>query len=330
MTTTRQLACTSPGVIEWLDVELAVPGEGEVLVRPTHGVEKHGTMAGFVKGYANDRGAWDGKARMHVAGDGMWPYPVPLGNMQFGRTDAGDAVAWYGSFQDAVVVTESHLRPLDGIDWRDAAMLDPGTFALGAIREGGVRMGDDVAVFGLGAIGLAVVQLAVAAGAAHVFALDPIESRRAVAERFGAIPIQADDPGMALREATGMRGVDVSIDFSGSWRALQTAFRGTGYGGTIAYGAFPAPFPAGLDLGAESHYNRQKLVFARVDDPDPDHPRWSSARITDTVWELIRRGTLRGSEIVDPPIRFDQLAEVYPEIAAHPEAHLKLAVEYPR
>lgn len=117
------------------------------------------------------------------------------------------------------------------VDWVDAAMQDPCEFALGALRDGGVRIGDNVAVFGLGAIGLATVQLAKASGAGKVFALDPIASRRAVAEKYGAIEIDAADLGLALREATDMRGVDVAIDFSGAWRALQTAFRGVAYGG---------------------------------------------------------------------------------------------------
>jgi threonine dehydrogenase-like Zn-dependent dehydrogenase len=331
MYTARQLACPSPGVISWREIELPEPGEGEVLVRPEFGVEKHGTMAAFVKGYANDRGGWDWNRRIHVEGGELWPYPVPLGNMQFGQLADGRRVAWQGPFQDVVVVREADLYDLGDVDWRDAAMFDPGTFAFAAVRGGGVRIGDDVAVFGLGAIGLSVVQLALVAGAQRVFAVDPIEERRAIAERFGAIAISGDDPGLALREATDGRGVDVSVDFSGSWRALQAAFRGTGVAGTIAYGAFPAPFPAGLDLGAEAHYNRHRLIFTgNAAEPDPDHPRWNDPRLIATVWDLIVGGRLRGRGIVDEPIPFADLDRVYPDIAANPGAHLKLSTEYPR
>jgi len=286
-------------------------------------------MAAFVKGYANERGRWDKDMRLHRPDGVLWNYPVPLGNMQFGTTEKGERVAWWGAFQDECVVNKSSLRPMGDVEWVDAAMQDPGEFALGAIRDGGVRIGDNVAIFGLGAIGLATVQLAVAAGAGKVFALDPIAPRRAVAERYGAIAIDIDDPGLSLREATNMRGVDIAIDFSGAWRALQTAFRGVAYGGTIAYGAFPAPFPAGLDLGGEAHMNRQKIVFTRAcSDPNPDHPRWDEARIRDAVWSFIERGDLRGGGIVDEPVAFESLIDVYPEIAAHPETHLKLSVKY--
>ncbi|CAN5572608.1 zinc-binding alcohol dehydrogenase [soil metagenome] len=327
----KRLVCSAPGVIGWLEVPDREPGEGEVRVRPTYGVEKHGTMAAFVKGYANERGRWDAEARVHRPEGVLWSYPVPLGNMQFGTSDEGERVAWWGAFQDVSVLAKTSLRPLGKVDWKDAAMQDPGEFALGALRDGGVRIGDQVAVFGLGAIGLATVQLAFAAGAGRVFAIDPIPSRRAVAERYGATAIGAPDTGLALREATGMRGVDVVVDFSGAWRALQAAFRGIAYGGTIAYGAFPAPFPAGLDFGGEAHMNRPRIVFSRAcSEPNPDHPRWDEARIREAVWSLIQKGALQGGGIVDEPVLFDRLAEVYPEIAAHPESHLKLAVEYPR
>jgi threonine dehydrogenase-like Zn-dependent dehydrogenase len=326
-----RLVCSAPGEIGWLEVPEREPGEGEVRVRPTHGVEKHGTMAAFVKGYANERGRWDADGRIHRPEGVLWGYPVPLGNMQFGTTDEGEHVAWWGPFQDFSVVSRAALRPLSEIDWRDAAMQDPGEFALGALRDGGVRIGDDVAVFGLGAIGLAAVQLARTAGARRVFAVDPIAPRRAAAERFGAIPIFADDSGMAIRQATDMRGVDVVVDFSGASRALQAGFRAIAYGGTIAYGAFPAPFPAGLDLGGEFHMNRPRIVSSRAcSDPNPDHPRWSEDRIRETVWTMIEREELRGEGIVDEPVPFSELPRVYPEIAKHPESHLKLSVEYPR
>ncbi len=326
-----RLVCSAPGEIGWLEIPDREPEAGEVRVRPTHGVEKHGTMAAFVKGYANERGRWDREALVHRPEGVLWRYPVPLGNMQFGTTASGERVAWWGAFQDSSVIAESALRLIGDVAWQDAAMQDPGEFALGALRDGHVRIGDDVAVFGLGAIGLATVQLARAAGAARVFALDPIPSRRAIAESFGAIAIHADDAGMAIREATDMRGVDVAIDFSGSSRALQSALRAVAYGGTVVCGAFPAPYPAGLDFGGEAHMNRPKIIFSRAcSDPNPDHPRWSEDRIREAVWTLIQRGQLKGTGIVDAPTPFADLPTVYPDIAAHPEAHLKLSVEYPQ
>ena len=75
-------------------------------------------------------------------------------------------------------------------------LLDPAEFAIGAVRDGNLRLGDNVAVFGMGAIGLVTVQVCLAAGAAGVVAIDPLANRREAARLCGATsvldPIGAD------------------------------------------------------------------------------------------------------------------------------------------
>ena len=78
-------------------------------------------MAAFVKGYANERGGWDNQAMVHRKKGQLWNYPIPLGNMQFGVTEACERVAWSGGFEDDVVLRSAALMPLGDIDWRDAS-----------------------------------------------------------------------------------------------------------------------------------------------------------------------------------------------------------------
>ena len=66
---------------------------------------------------------------------------------------------------------------------------------------------------------------------------------------------------MRLKKATGKMGADGIIETSGSMQALQSALKGVAYNGTIAYAAFAKPFPAGLWLGQEGHFNQAKLYF---------------------------------------------------------------------
>jgi len=338
----KRLICPAVGQVAWQDYEDRAPGADEVRVRCEFGVEKHGTMMAFYKGYANERGRWDADARVHRPEGVLWNYPLPLGNMQVGTvTDAGaesglsvgQQVYFSGAFQPTATLKGSSCRVLrPGVSWQSAMLMDPAEFAVGAARDGKVRVGDDVAVFGLGAIGLVTVQVLRAAGAARIFALDPLPARRDAALRCGAdevIDPTAGDAGMALRERTGMRGMDVVVDFSGSRHALQAALRGVGYLGTIVCGAFPPPFDAGLDFGGEAHMNRPNIVFSRAcSDPNPDHPRWDWARIQDVVVGMIDRGQLRGEPIIDEPVPFDDLLEQYPKIATDPSATIKLSVKY--
>lgn len=55
-----------------------------------------------------------------------------------------------------------------------------------AVRAASVRPGDDVAVVGLGGVGMSALQGAVHAGAHYVFAVDPVERKRDQALKFGA------------------------------------------------------------------------------------------------------------------------------------------------
>jgi NDMA-dependent alcohol dehydrogenase len=94
-----------------------------------------------------------------------------------------------------------------------------------AIYAGGVAPGDNVAVIGLGGIGTAAVQGARFAGAARIFAIDPVEFKREGAPRFGATSTypsidEALDP---IREVTWGRMCDKVICAMGVGRGSLMA-----------------------------------------------------------------------------------------------------------
>ena len=94
--------------------------------------------------------------------------------------------------------------------WKEAVCYDPAQFALGGIRDGQVRVGDNVVISGLGAIGLLAAQFARLAGAAMVIVCDPIEKRRNVALENGAdlaLDSSSVDVGFEIKKATGKRGL---------------------------------------------------------------------------------------------------------------------------
>ncbi len=104
-----------------------------------------------------------------------------------------------------------------------------------AVDASGMRPGDVVAVLGLGPVGLCAVQVARATGAAHVFAVDSVPERLAVAESFGAEPVHLGEQDVReiVRGATEDRGVDVSIDAVGDPKVLESAIRLTRPCGSI-------------------------------------------------------------------------------------------------
>ena len=86
-----------------------------------------------------------------------------------------------------------------------------------AVEALDLEPGGSVAVLGLGPVGLCAVQVAKAAGADEVIAVDSVEERLAMAESFGATPVHLteDDVRGAVKQATEGRGVDGAIDAVG-------------------------------------------------------------------------------------------------------------------
>jgi 2-desacetyl-2-hydroxyethyl bacteriochlorophyllide A dehydrogenase len=119
-----------------------------------------------------------------------------------------------------------------------------------AIVDGGVAPGDSVAVLGLGPVGLCAVQVAVAAGAAPVFAIDTVRARLEVARGFGATPVHLteESPRDAVRAGT-TRGVDVAVDAVGHPDALDLALRLARKAGTVvAIGVYAEPCSVHMGL----------------------------------------------------------------------------------
>jgi threonine dehydrogenase-like Zn-dependent dehydrogenase len=90
-----------------------------------------------------------------------------------------------------------------------------------AVERGEVRLGQSVAVLGVGPVGLSAVALAALSGADQVFAIGGPAARLSFATKMGAtatlgLDIPAPDRAAAVRTATGGHGVDVVIEASGS------------------------------------------------------------------------------------------------------------------
>jgi alcohol dehydrogenase len=100
----------------------------------------------------------------------------------------------------------------------------------------GIRPEDTVAVVGAGPVGFFCVQAANLHGARRVIALDRLEDRLALVEKFGAVPINVDEknPQMAVCDLTEGRGADVVIEAVGHPSSYDTAVEIVRRGGTIS------------------------------------------------------------------------------------------------
>jgi (R,R)-butanediol dehydrogenase/meso-butanediol dehydrogenase/diacetyl reductase len=106
----------------------------------------------------------------------------------------------------------------DSVSDEAGALVEPLAVALHAVRQGGVQVGDIVAIVGDGTIGLNSLMAARTAGAAAVYVIAKHRGRGELARRLGAaavIYLDEGSPAGRLQELTGGPGADVSIECVG-------------------------------------------------------------------------------------------------------------------
>ncbi|HEX6062267.1 MAG TPA: zinc-binding alcohol dehydrogenase, partial [Candidatus Limnocylindria bacterium] len=147
---------------------------------------------------------------------------VALGTEVHGLRE-GDLVFALHPHQDEYVIAGSLVRRLpDGTTAEQGVFLANLETAINVVLDAKPRLGEVVAVFGQGVVGLLVTQLLRRSGA-RVVAVEPAAVRRSFAERCGAEAAISPGGESAIRALTGGRGADIAIDASGSPAALQEA-----------------------------------------------------------------------------------------------------------
>ncbi|WP_399883145.1 L-idonate 5-dehydrogenase [Streptomyces sp. BBFR51] len=158
-----------------------------------------------------------------------------------------------GGFAARIVVPAEQLRPLPaGLEPRRAALAEPLSVALHAVRRAGDLSGRHVLVTGAGPIGCLVVAAAKAAGAAHVTVTDLLPAALEYARAAGAgTLVRADDPA----DSGWPVEVDAAIEASGVAAGLDTCLRLVRRGGVVVQlGMLPpgqSPFAGNLVVSRE-------------------------------------------------------------------------------
>jgi len=170
-----------------------------------------------------------------------------------------------------------------------------------AVEALDLEPGGSVAVLGLGPVGLCAVQVALAAGAETVLAVDSVEERLVMAGSFGATPLHLteDDVRGAVKQATEGRGVDGAIDAVGHPQALDMACRLARKAGTVsATGVYSTPVELHMGIvwiKSLTLRSGQANVIAHLD----------------PVLERLASGQLDPAPLVTHHMKLDDAAEAY-------------------
>ncbi len=253
----------APHAMRLDDAAMPVPGSGEALVRITAVGICGSDLQYYAQGRIGELEFGAGHILGHeVAGvvevlgpDADGPPPgtavavdpaIPCGWCRFcvaGDPNFCERLQFFGSpprpgaLQQYIVHPSRLLLPVPA-DWSPAAttVLEPLGVAIHAVDLGHLSVGDAVAVFGCGPIGLMIARVAQLAGARLVCATEPLPHRRAAAARFGttvALDPAACDVVQEMKNQTDGYGVDVAFEAAGSESATVQAIQALRPGGTL-------------------------------------------------------------------------------------------------
>jgi 2-desacetyl-2-hydroxyethyl bacteriochlorophyllide A dehydrogenase len=170
-----------------------------------------------------------------------------------------------------------------------------------AVHEAGLEPGQSVAVLGMGPVGLSAIQVARAAGAEPVLAIDTVAPRLELARRFGAVPVHLTEnqPRDIAKQLTNGRGVDAAIDAVGHGDALDLALRLVRNAGAVVV----------LGVYAEPCQVHMGLVWLKA-----LTLRAGPANVIahfDRVLELLRSGAIDPTPLITHRFSLDDAAEAY-------------------
>ena len=285
--------------------------------------------------------------------------PTPLGYssagvvLEVGREAPGFSVgdrvacagAGYAVHADVAYVPRNLVVPMASETPFDrAAFTTLGAIALQGVRQGEIRLGEDVVVIGLGLVGLLTVQLLKRAGA-HVIGVELDPSRAALAKQLGCdrVVIGAD---LEVREAvklwTGGRGADAVLVTAASSSSGPVELAGElcrDRGRVVVVGITK------MELPHRAYYDKElTLLLSRSYGPgryDPsyeeqgvDYPlgyvRWTERRNMEEFLRLVESGHVKVDELISHRVPFADAESAYALITGKAtEPYLGIVLTYP-
>jgi len=348
-TTQRVLMLEAPRQVRFSERPLPTPGPDDVVVRSRYSTFKHGTeMLAYSGRSPFATRVFDHDLRLFESAPAPQDfYPRPLGSMVVGVVEwagrnvpelqpdvrPGQSVYAWAPISNVHVLPAKAVCALDDLSPEQALCIDPATFALGGVIDGGIAPGETVLVTGLGAIGLLVVQYCKALGAT-VLAASSLACRRKLAEAYGAAEVH--DPGShedlarLIKQRTG--GVDAAIECSGSSAGLNRAIRATRQCGRVVCVGFYGSGDNAINLGEEFYHNRITLLASLpalawnnpVRGPKPLYAKDLQAMAARDFGQ--KKITPDG--ILDPVMRFEEAEQAVKLIADEPQRVVKVLLTH--
>ncbi len=323
-------------------------GAGEVALKTRYSGISAGTELTAYRGsnpYLHKR--WDEGRRLFVEGDKpQFEYPVSgwgyeeVGEVTEVHQDVkdvrvGDIIygAWGHRTHHVASETYARARVLPmGLDPVLGIFSQIGAIALNGIHDARIRIGETVAVFGLGVPGQIIAQLAKHSGA-RVIGVELVPERLELAKRLGAVDVglSAGEGRVAerIRELTDNRGADVAFEASGASAALHEAIRSVAYSARVVALGFYQGAATQLLLGEEFHHNRVNIVCSQISGVDPELSyRWNELRLVQTAMALQAEGVLNLEPLITHRVPYRDAAKAFQTLDTDPNSTLQVVLDF--
>ncbi|HEV7806299.1 MAG TPA: zinc-binding alcohol dehydrogenase [Solirubrobacteraceae bacterium] len=324
---------TAPRQVAVVEEPIAQPSAGELLVETIVSAISPGTELLVYRDEVPATMTLDAS----IPGlTGTSRFPMKYGYAAVGRVVAAGPAAdgdWLGRLVFSMNPHESHflaaaqdLLPVpDGIGADDAALFANVETAVTLTMDGRPMVGEHVAVFGQGVVGLLTTALLARFPLAGLVTVDLHPLRRRLSIELGAQ--EAVDPGAGAGVDAGERGFDLTYELSGSPDVLDQAIAVTRFHGRVVIGSWYGKRRAPVDLGGTFHRSRMQLVSSQVSTIDPAlSGRWTSERRRGVAWSLL--GDLRPARIVTHRVPLAAAADAYELLDRHPDEAVQILLTY--
>jgi S-(hydroxymethyl)glutathione dehydrogenase/alcohol dehydrogenase len=196
---------------------------------------------------------------------------TPVYDSRIGKVNAG----WVTTFNEYAIVSENRVTAIPAdFDPEIAALFGCAvTTGFGVVNNNArLAIGESIAIFGAGGIGLNIVQGAALAGGNPIIAIDRFDNRLELARSLGAthtINSTKSDAAVEIHKIVGHDGVDVAVDNTGNVEVIGLASRLTNTRGrTVLVGVPPKDATAAIST-LPLHFEK-RLVGSHGGESQPD------------------------------------------------------------
>ena len=143
-----------------------------------------------------------------------------------------------GGMREYMSCPVENVLPIpSNITTEEGILLETMSIGIYSVDVANIKLGDSVAVFGTGNVGISILQFAQLSGASEIYMVDLLDYRLKIAEKMGAITINAknENPVEKILDLTKGRGVDVGFEAAGDPETPQLTMNSIKHSGTFVF-----------------------------------------------------------------------------------------------